>query len=87
MKLSSEGEINFGKAVGASQADLADEKLKSQALSRKQEDALRAAKGGSVLFRIARAAKWFTIGAAGAIAAKSRQVVTRKQSRAGIRAM
>lgn len=58
--------------LGAAQADLADEKLKSQALSRERDDALRAAKGGSVLRRIARAAKWFAIGAAaGAIAAKA----------------
>ena len=59
------------KLVGA-QADLADEKLKSQALGRERDDALRAAKGGSVLRRVARAAKWFAIGAAaGAIAAKA----------------
>ncbi len=58
--------------LGAAQADLADEKVKSQALSRERDDALRAAKGGSVLRRIARAAKWFAIGAAaGAIAAKA----------------
>jgi hypothetical protein len=58
--------------LGAAQGDLADEKLKSQALSRERDDALRAAKGGSVLRRIARAAKWFAIGAAaGAIAAKA----------------
>jgi hypothetical protein len=57
--------------LAASQADLADEKLKSQALGRERDDALRAAKGGSVLRRIARAAKWFAIGAAaGAVAAK-----------------
>ena len=57
---------------GAAQADLADEKVKSQALGRERDDALRAAKGGSVLRRIARAAKWFAIGAAaGAIAAKA----------------
>ena len=57
--------------LGVAQADLADEKVKSQALSRERDDALRAAKGGSVLRRIARAAKWFAIGAAaGAIAAK-----------------
>jgi hypothetical protein len=56
----------------AAQADLADEKLKSQALGRERDDALRAAKGGSVLRRIARAVKWFAIGAAaGAIAAKA----------------
>jgi hypothetical protein len=57
--------------LGAAQADLADEKVKSQALGRERDDALRAAKGGSVLRRIARAAKWFAIGAAaGAMAAK-----------------
>jgi hypothetical protein len=57
--------------LGAAQADLADEKVKSQALGRERDDALRAAKGGSVLRRIARAAKWFAIGAAaGALAAK-----------------
>jgi hypothetical protein len=58
--------------LGAAQADLADEKLKSQALGRERDDALGAAKGGSVLRRIARAAKWFAIGAAaGAIAARA----------------
>jgi hypothetical protein len=58
--------------LGAAQADLADEKVKSQALGRERDDALRTAKGGSVLRRIARAAKWFAIGAAaGAIAAKA----------------
>src|SRR5260221_980511 len=58
--------------LGAAQADLADEKVKSQALGRERDDALRAAKGGSVLRRIARAAKWVAIGAAaGAIAAKA----------------
>jgi hypothetical protein len=45
--------------LGAAQADLADEKVKSQALGRERDDALRAAKGGSVLRRIARGAKWF----------------------------
>ena len=54
MMLSSEGKMNFlVRLLGASQADLADEKLKSQALSREQEDALRA-EGGSVLRRIVR---------------------------------
>jgi hypothetical protein len=58
--------------LGAAQADLTDEKLKSQALGRERDDALRVANGGSVLRRIARAAKWFAIGAAaGAIAAKA----------------
>ena len=46
--------------------------MKSQALGRERDDALRAAKGGSILRRIARAAKRFAIGAAaGAIAAKA----------------
>ena len=58
--------------LGTAQADLADERVKSQALGRERDDALRTAKGGSVLRRIARAAKWFVIGAAaGAIAAKA----------------
>src|ERR1700739_2604048 len=58
--------------LGAAQADLADETLKSQALGKERDDALRAAKGGSVLRRIASAAKWFAIGAAaGAVAAKA----------------
>jgi hypothetical protein len=39
---------------------------------KKRDAAIRAAKGGSVLRRIARAAKWFAIGAAaGAVAAKA----------------
>ena len=58
--------------LGAAQADLADEKLKSQALGRERDDVLQAARGGSVLRRIARAVKWFAIGAAaGAIAARA----------------
>ncbi len=58
--------------LGEAQADLADEKVKSQALGRERDDALRAAKGGSILRRIARAAKRFAIGAAaGTIAAKA----------------
>lgn len=55
----------------AAQGDLADEKVKSQALSKERDDALTAAKGGSVLRRVVRAAKWFAIGAAaGAVVAK-----------------
>ncbi len=58
--------------LGAAQADLQDEKAKEAALGRERDDALKAAKGGSVLKRVARAAKWFAIGAAaGAIAAKA----------------
>jgi hypothetical protein len=57
--------------LAAAQGDLKDEQVKEKALSRERDDALRAAKGGSVLRRVARAAKWFAIGAAaGAIAAK-----------------
>jgi len=57
--------------LAAAQADLKDEQVKTDALSRERDDALRAAKGGSVLRRVARAAKWFALGAAaGAVAAK-----------------
>ncbi|MGB7728511.1 MAG: hypothetical protein WBL50_10790 [Candidatus Acidiferrum sp.] len=57
--------------LAAAQADLKDEKTKTGALGRERDDALKAAKGGSVLRRVARAAKWFLIGAAaGAVAAK-----------------
>jgi ABC-type nickel/cobalt efflux system permease component RcnA len=58
--------------LAAAQADLKDEKAKTQALGRERDDALRAARGGSALQRVARAAKWFVIGtAAGALAAKA----------------
>ena len=58
--------------LAAARGDLKDEQAKEQALGRERDDALRAAKGGSVLRRVARAAKWFAIGAAaGAIAAKA----------------
>jgi hypothetical protein len=41
-------------------------------LTRERDDALRIARGGSILRRITRAAKWFAIGtAAGAVAAKA----------------
>ena len=57
--------------LAAVAADLKDEKSKTVTLSRERDDALRVAKGGSVLRRVARAAKWFVIGAAaGAAAAK-----------------
>jgi hypothetical protein len=56
----------------ASQGDLNDEKVKSAALTKERDAAVQAAKGGSALRRIARAAKWFALGAAaGAIAAKA----------------
>jgi len=58
--------------IAASQADLTDEKTKTAALTKERDAAVTAAKGGSALRRIARAAKWFAIGAAaGAVAAKA----------------
>jgi hypothetical protein len=59
--------------LAAAQADLTDEQAKTAVLTRERNEAVRAAKGGSFLRRIARNAKWLAIGAAaGAIAAKSR---------------
>src|SRR6266478_2002857 len=56
----------------AAQADLTDEKIKTAALTKERDHAIQIARGGSPFRRIARAAKWFLIGAAaGAIAAKS----------------
>jgi hypothetical protein len=56
----------------AAQADLTDEKTKSATVAKERDAALQAARGGSLLRRVARAAKWFAIGAAaGAIAAKA----------------
>lgn len=58
--------------LAAAQADLVDEKAKTAAVSKERDDALRAARGGSVWKRIGRAAKWFAIGAAaGALAGKA----------------
>jgi len=58
--------------LAAAQADLADERAKTQALGRERDAALRAARGGSFWNRIGRAAKWFAIGAAaGALAART----------------
>ena len=60
--------------LAASQSDLTDERAKTAVLTHERDEALRAAKGGSVFRRMARAAKWFAIGAAaGAIAAQSRR--------------
>jgi hypothetical protein len=57
--------------LAAAQADLKDEQVKTQTVSKERDDALRVVKGGSVIQRVARAAKWFVIGAAvGAAAAK-----------------
>jgi hypothetical protein len=58
--------------LAAAQADLTDEKAKTDALKRERDDALRLARGGSAWRRIARTAKWFALGAAaGAVAAKA----------------
>ena len=58
--------------LATAQANLKDEQVKTASMSRELTDALRASKGGSVLRRVARAAKWFAIGAAiGAAAAKA----------------
>ena len=58
--------------LNTAEADLADEKAKTAGLTRERDDAVRIAKGGTILRRIERATKWFLIGAAaGAIAAKA----------------
>ena len=58
--------------LAAAQADLIDERAKAAVLARERDEAVPAAKGGSLLRRIARNAKWLAIGAAaGAIAAKA----------------
>jgi len=58
--------------LAAAQADLIDERAKTAVLARERDEAVRAAKGGSLVRRIARNAKWLAIGAAaGAIAAKA----------------
>jgi hypothetical protein len=58
--------------LAAAQSDLTDERKKTAALTHERDDALRIAKGGSAWRRIARATKWFLIGAAaGAVAAKA----------------
>jgi len=54
------------------QSDLADEKGKTTILIRERDNALRAARGGSIWQRIGRASKWILIGAAaGAVAARA----------------
>lgn len=59
--------------LASAQGDLNDERAKSAALTKERDAALKTARGGGTLRRLARAAKWFAIGAAaGAIAAKSR---------------
>jgi hypothetical protein len=57
--------------LAAAQANLTDEQTKTQALRRERDTMLKAARGGSLLRRVLRVAKWFVIGAAaGAVAAK-----------------
>jgi hypothetical protein len=58
--------------LAAAQADLTDERAKAALLTHERDEAVKVAKGGSVLRRIARNAKWLAIGAlAGAVAAKA----------------
>ena len=58
--------------LAVAQADLTDERAKATILTRERNEAVRVAKGGSLLQRITRNAKWLLIGAAaGAIAAKA----------------
>ncbi|MGC1491776.1 MAG: hypothetical protein WA798_10395 [Candidatus Acidiferrum sp.] len=58
--------------LAAAQGDLDDEKTENAALTKQRDAAVTAAKGGSALHRILRAAKWFALGAAaGAVAAKA----------------
>jgi hypothetical protein len=58
--------------LSAAKGDLTDEKSKSATLTKERDAAITAAKGGTILHRITRAAKWLAIGAAaGAIAARA----------------
>jgi hypothetical protein len=58
--------------LSAAEADLTDERAKAALLTHERDEAVTVAKGGSVLRRIARNAKWLAIGAlAGAVAAKA----------------
>src|SRR5579863_5972251 len=58
--------------LSAAQSDLSDEKSKTSTLTKERDDALRVAKGGSPLQRIARSTKWLLIGAAVATLAARR---------------
>ncbi|MEQ1354764.1 MAG: hypothetical protein ABLT11_12135 [Candidatus Acidiferrum sp.] len=59
-------------SLAASNSNLADEQGKTKALTKERDDALRVARGGGILRRIARASKWMLIGAAaGAVAARA----------------
>jgi hypothetical protein len=58
--------------LAAAQADLTDERAKTTVPTHERNEAVQVAKGGSLLRRLARNAKWLAIGAvAGAIAAKA----------------
>jgi hypothetical protein len=58
--------------LAAAQSDLTDEKSKTATLTKERDEAVRTAKGGSLLQRFARAAKWLLIGAAaGTLAARA----------------
>jgi hypothetical protein len=58
--------------LAAAQGDLQDERVKTQVLTKAKDEAVRATKGGGTWKRVARAAKWFGLGAAaGLIAAKA----------------
>ena len=58
--------------LAATQSDLTDEKSKTATLTKERDAAIRTAKGGSALQRVARAAKWLLIGAvAGTLAARA----------------
>jgi hypothetical protein len=59
-------------SLAAAQSNLTDEQGKTRALIKERDDALRVARGGTILRRIARATKWMLIGAAaGAVAARA----------------
>ncbi len=59
-------------SLAVSRSNLADEQGKTKALTKERDAALRVARGGSVLQRVARASKWLLIGAAaGALAARA----------------
>jgi hypothetical protein len=55
--------------LAAAQGDLSDERAKSATLAKERDEAVRVAKGGSGLRRLARATKWFLIGAAAGLIA------------------
>ena len=56
--------------LSAANADLSDEKVKSAALAKERDVAVRASKGGNLWTRLRRNARWFAVGAGfGAVAA------------------